>query len=268
MACNIADGVTHRRSWLITRFSLSGCARDWWRCGRVRRDRRSALEVLRIPLEDGEIRLARRDGLARYPARFQLVLASNLCPCAPADPRHCICAPVAELTSEPRWAFGAGVGDGNASVLSRASMVDEPSTLKIELIYWPATTSRPELRRRRRCSATSTDGRNRAASNKDSWGARPTNPRLHGKPGSVNPLGYPPTQGRRKAQREKKIHRETGGGVCGHGKMVRSVQKSQLLIEQTEEFVSHLFDAGHLTEAKRLAVTLRVQLHHGLNGYF
>lgn len=50
--------------------------------------------------------------------------------------------------------------------------------------------------------------------------------------------------------------------------MTESVQKSQLLIEQTEEFVSHLFDAGHLTEAKRLAVTLRVQLHHGLNGYF
>src|SRR6476620_331444 len=50
------------------------------------------------------------------------------------------------------------------------------------------------------------------------------------------------------------------GGVCGHAKIVRSVQKSQLPIEQTEEFVSHLFDAGHLTEAKRLAVTLRVQL--------
>ena len=50
--------------------------------------------------------------------------------------------------------------------------------------------------------------------------------------------------------------------------MTRSVQKSRLLIEQTEEFVSHLFDAGHLTEAKRLAVTLRVLLHHGLNGYF
>jgi hypothetical protein len=47
---------------------------------------------------------------------------------------------VVALTSEPRWAFGAGVGNGNASVLSRASMVDEPSTLKIELIYWPATT--------------------------------------------------------------------------------------------------------------------------------
>lgn len=56
----------------------------------------SALEALRTPLEDGEIRLARRDGVARYPARFQLVLAANPCPCAPADPRDCICAPVAK----------------------------------------------------------------------------------------------------------------------------------------------------------------------------
>ncbi|WP_099025532.1 YifB family Mg chelatase-like AAA ATPase [Mycolicibacterium palauense] len=52
----------------------------------------NVLEALRTPLEDGEVRLARRDGLARYPARFQLVLAANLCPCAPADPRDCICA--------------------------------------------------------------------------------------------------------------------------------------------------------------------------------
>ncbi len=52
----------------------------------------SALEALRTPLEDGEIRLARRDGVACYPARFQLVLAANLCPCAPADPQDCICA--------------------------------------------------------------------------------------------------------------------------------------------------------------------------------
>jgi magnesium chelatase family protein len=52
----------------------------------------SALESLRTPLEDGEIRLARRDGVACYPARFQLVMAANPCPCAPADPRDCICA--------------------------------------------------------------------------------------------------------------------------------------------------------------------------------
>jgi magnesium chelatase family protein len=58
--------------------------------------RLSALEALRTPLEDGEIRLARRDGVARYPARFQLVLAANPCPCAPADPRDCICASAAK----------------------------------------------------------------------------------------------------------------------------------------------------------------------------
>jgi magnesium chelatase family protein len=52
----------------------------------------SAMEALRTPLEEGEIRLARRDGVARYPARFQLVLAANPCPCAPTDPKDCICA--------------------------------------------------------------------------------------------------------------------------------------------------------------------------------
>jgi magnesium chelatase family protein len=51
----------------------------------------SALEALRTPLEDGEIRLARRDGVAKYPARFQLVLAANPCPCASPDPIDCIC---------------------------------------------------------------------------------------------------------------------------------------------------------------------------------
>jgi len=56
----------------------------------------SVLEALRTPLEDGEIRLARRDGVARYPARFQLVLAANPCPCAPADPQDCICAAAAK----------------------------------------------------------------------------------------------------------------------------------------------------------------------------
>ena len=51
----------------------------------------SVLEALRTPLEDGEIRLARRDGVARYPARFQLALAANPCPCAPPDPHDCVC---------------------------------------------------------------------------------------------------------------------------------------------------------------------------------
>ncbi|AWK73175.1 hypothetical protein CBI38_18035 [Rhodococcus oxybenzonivorans] len=53
------------------------------------------LEALRTPLEDGEVRIARRDGVARYPARFQLILAANPCPCAPAREADCICAPTA-----------------------------------------------------------------------------------------------------------------------------------------------------------------------------
>lgn len=57
----------------------------------------SALEALRTPLEDGEIRLARRDGVARYPARFQLVLAANPCPCAPPNSADCVCSAQAKL---------------------------------------------------------------------------------------------------------------------------------------------------------------------------
>jgi magnesium chelatase family protein len=51
------------------------------------------LESLRTPLEEGEVRLARSDGSARYPARFQLVMAANPCPCAPAHDRDCVCPP-------------------------------------------------------------------------------------------------------------------------------------------------------------------------------
>jgi magnesium chelatase family protein len=54
------------------------------------------LEALRTALEDGEIRLARRDGVVRYPARFQLVLATNPCPCAPPREFDCTCSPIAK----------------------------------------------------------------------------------------------------------------------------------------------------------------------------
>jgi magnesium chelatase family protein len=53
------------------------------------------LEAMRTPLEEGEVRIARSDGVARYPARFQLILAANPCPCAPARDIDCICAPLA-----------------------------------------------------------------------------------------------------------------------------------------------------------------------------
>lgn len=51
------------------------------------------LEALRTPLEEGEVRLARGKGVACYPARFQLILAANPCPCAPARDIDCVCVP-------------------------------------------------------------------------------------------------------------------------------------------------------------------------------
>ncbi|MEH3157324.1 MAG: YifB family Mg chelatase-like AAA ATPase [Gordonia paraffinivorans] len=50
-----------------------------------------ALESLRTPLEDGQTRVWRRDGVATLPARFLLVLAANPCPCAPAQDVDCVC---------------------------------------------------------------------------------------------------------------------------------------------------------------------------------
>jgi magnesium chelatase family protein len=57
------------------------------------------LDALRQPLESGEVVLARAAGTARYPARFQLVLAANPCPCAPVTglSLHCLCTPQARL---------------------------------------------------------------------------------------------------------------------------------------------------------------------------
>lgn len=51
------------------------------------------LDSLRTPLEDGEVRIARRDGISVYPARFQLVMAANDCPCGSARPDACTCTP-------------------------------------------------------------------------------------------------------------------------------------------------------------------------------
>ena len=105
----------------------------------------SALEALRTPLEDGEIRLARRDGVARYPARFQLVLAANPCPCASPDPHDCICTSTAKrrylsklsgplldrvdlrvvMHREKAGAFAAEAGESTAAVRDRVKAARE-----------------------------------------------------------------------------------------------------------------------------------------------
>ena len=53
------------------------------------------LESLRTVLEEGEVRIARVKGAVSYPARFQLVLATNPCPCAPPKEADCTCSATA-----------------------------------------------------------------------------------------------------------------------------------------------------------------------------
>ncbi|MDL9979961.1 YifB family Mg chelatase-like AAA ATPase [Microbacterium candidum] len=57
----------------------------------------SALDALRQPLENGYIEIHRSGQTAEFPARFQLVLATNPCPCGDYGVRggSCTCAPYA-----------------------------------------------------------------------------------------------------------------------------------------------------------------------------
>jgi magnesium chelatase family protein len=57
----------------------------------------SALDALRQPLESGSISIHRAGASAQYPARFQLVLATNPCPCGDYGIRGgtCTCPPAA-----------------------------------------------------------------------------------------------------------------------------------------------------------------------------
>ena len=55
----------------------------------------SVLDVLRQPLESGEIRIHRANATAVFPGRFQLVMAANPCPCGQygVGDAECTCAP-------------------------------------------------------------------------------------------------------------------------------------------------------------------------------
>ncbi len=55
----------------------------------------AVLDVLRQPLESGEIRIHRANASATFPGRFQLIMAANPCPCGQYGvlDAECTCAP-------------------------------------------------------------------------------------------------------------------------------------------------------------------------------
>jgi magnesium chelatase family protein len=136
----------------------------------------SVLEALRTPLEDGEIRLARRDGVAHYPARFQLVMAANPCPCAPSKSSDCICAAAAkrrylgklsgplmdrvdlrvELHPVRSGAIGAAEGESTATVRGRVAAARDAAAARWAPhgVRSNAEVSGPLLRRRFRLDRT------------------------------------------------------------------------------------------------------------------
>ena len=58
--------------------------------------RRHVLETLREPLEEGSITISRARSAVTFPARFQLIGASNPCPCGyhGATVKQCTCSPI------------------------------------------------------------------------------------------------------------------------------------------------------------------------------
>ena len=56
---------------------------------------RNVLEVLRQPLEDGRVTIARATGSVTYPANFMLVATQNPCPCGHDgdEMQSCVCSP-------------------------------------------------------------------------------------------------------------------------------------------------------------------------------
>lgn len=97
---------------------------------------RHCLEVLREPMESGEITLARASHRITYPAQFQLVAAMNPCPCGYLgdSDRACHCTP------EQIQRYRSRV---SGPLLDRIDLHVQVSRLTPEQLLTPATVGEP-----------------------------------------------------------------------------------------------------------------------------
>lgn len=118
----------------------------------------AVLQTLRQPLEHGELVLHRAAGTARYPARFQLVLAANPCPCGLAVGKGLACTCRSE---QRRRYFGklsgplldrvdlqvelsparAGAGAGESSAVVAGRVLDARAAQSLRLAGTPWRTN-------------------------------------------------------------------------------------------------------------------------------
>ena len=132
---------------------------------------RPVLEALRQPLEEGEVRVARAELSVTLPARFQLVLAANPCPCGRGigDGADCSCSsiqrrrysarisgPLADRIDlrlhvrRPDAASLSAEGEASAPVATRVACARERMAVRWRETPWRVNADVPgaELRRK------------------------------------------------------------------------------------------------------------------------
>jgi magnesium chelatase family protein len=123
----------------------------------------AVLQTLRQPLESGEIVLHRAYGATRYPARFQLVLAANPCPCGKFYGRGdgCSCSAVQRrryfgrlggplldridlhVDVMPVRRGAEPDGESTAAVAARVKAARERASARFADVPWTMTASAP-----------------------------------------------------------------------------------------------------------------------------
>lgn len=102
---------------------------------------RRTLEVLRQPLEEGQVRIARARRRVEFPARVMLVLAANPCPCGHAGSPggRCACSPMM---------IQRYLGRLSGPLLDRIDLLVEVPRLPFEELRRPAGETSAQIRAR------------------------------------------------------------------------------------------------------------------------